>query len=110
MKKIILLLMPLFYFNSNKATIIICHGTMTSGQIGVASYCDPTSPGVCNRYSVQDNRNDTIFCRFYNPNPIMVNGNLLSQYDANGNLLWQGVANRIQLSQEGSQVKYTIVP
>ncbi len=109
MKKVLFLIIPLFFCNKNKATVIIARGFMTSGQWGVAAYCDPSSSGVCNRYFVQDNRTDTIICQFYNPNPIMVNGNNLIQYDANGVQQWQGTATRIDMSQEGNLVKYTIV-
>jgi hypothetical protein len=109
MKKLFLLILPFFFSNKNSATIIIAKGNMTAGQWGVAAYCDPTSSGVCNRYEVNDNRNDTFFCQFYNPNPIMVNGNLLKQYDENGILRWQGNALRIELSQAGNLVKYTII-
>jgi hypothetical protein len=101
---ILLLSFPLF------ATTIIAKGRLKEGAPGIWAICDPSFANeICNVYVVQDNLTDTIYCLSYVPEPILINGHVVKEYNPNGQLIWQGNVQRIERSVVGADVKYLIV-
>jgi hypothetical protein len=92
------------------ATTIIAKGRRVDGAAGQWAQCNPTySNETCNVYQVDDNLTDTIYCLNFVPDPILINGRNVKEYNEIGQLIWQGNVQKIDRTLVGSNVKYTIV-